>query len=203
MNPAHRFAMPELFAQALDRFDRWLAEALDCGLAEPRAMTLATVSPDGSPAARIVLLRGHDARGFAFYTNSFSVKGQHLAAVPRAALCFHWDPLERQVRCEGAVEQVSSAESDQYWEQRARGSQLGAWASLQSEPLDRPETLAQRVAEVSQKYAGQPVPRPPHWLGYRVVPDRLEFWSGRPSRLHQREVYWREGSHWNHQWLYP
>jgi pyridoxamine 5'-phosphate oxidase len=172
-------------------------------LPEPTAFALATVSADGRPSVRILLLKGVDERGFVFYTNHQSRKGRELLATKRAALCFHWQPLEMQVRVEGVVEVVSDAEADAYFASRARGSQLGAWASLQSERMPTESALDERLAEVEKRYAGQAVPRPPHWSGFRVVPETIEFWKGMPSRLHVRHLYRPDGARWRVERLYP
>ena len=166
-------------------------------------MTLATATPDGAPSARMVLLKGHDARGFVFYTNSQSRKGEELAANPRAALLFHWKSLRRQVRTEGRIAPVDQAEADAYFASRARDSQLGAWASDQSRPLASRDLFERRFAELVARYDGRDVPRPPHWWGYRLVPDRIEFWSDRPHRLHERRLFVREGDAWREGLLYP
>ncbi len=166
-------------------------------------MTLATVDTRGYPSVRTVLLKGLDARGPVFYTNGHSRKGRHLAANPHAALCLFSDPLKEQVSIEGTVEPVSNEEADRYWATRDRLSQLGAWASLQSQPLASRLVLVQRVAAYAAKFAGRAVPRPPHWSGYRVVPARIEYWRARPARLHERVLYERRGSRWVKQWLYP
>jgi pyridoxamine 5'-phosphate oxidase len=190
----------------IDRFQQLLAEAERIPrdiLPEPTAFALATVSPDGRPSVRILLLKGVDVRGFVFYTNHESRKGRELLATKRAALCFHWQPLEMQVRVEGAVEVVTAAEADAYFASRARGSQLGAWASLQSERMPTDSSLDERLAEIERRYAGQPVPRPPHWSGFRVVPETIEFWKGMPSRLHVRHLYRRAGDAWRVERLYP
>ena len=193
MNPIEHFRALLAAAQA---FDRRL-------LPEPTAMTLATVDSQGQPSARLVLLKGVDDRGFVFYTNLRSRKGRELAANPRAALTFHWQPLELQVRIEGNAEQVEDAEADEYFATRERGSQIGAWASDQSEPLAHDADLETRVSEMERRFAGRPVPRPPHWSGFRVIPERLEFWRARPSRLHERRLFEREGSGWRERLLYP
>src|SRR5215213_3211250 len=164
-------------------FEEWFAEARKSEPNEPEAMTVATVGADGQPSARMVLLKAHDPAGFVFYTHEQSAKGQDLAENPRAALLFHWKSLCRQVRIEGAVERVSDAEADAYFATRARDSQLGAWASDQSRPLDRRETFEQRFDQMKRQFEGKDVPRPPHWRGYRVIAERIEFWLDRPHRL--------------------
>nr|WP_153867345.1 MULTISPECIES: pyridoxamine 5'-phosphate oxidase [Myxococcaceae] len=172
---------------------------------DPNAMVVATVGPDGQPSARVVLLKEFDARGFVFYTNYESRKGEELLAHPKAALVLHWAPLERQVRIEGGVEPVSPEEADAYFQSRPRGSQVGAWASAQSRPLKSREELEQRVEALTRQYEGKPIPRPPHWSGFRVVPRRIEFWHARASRLHERLVYARDGvgSPWHTEMLNP
>jgi len=168
-------------------------------------MTLATADAAGRVSARIVLLKGVGADGFRFYTNYESLKGSQLAAHPRAALCFHWKLLgeQVQVRIEGAVSKVSDAESDAYFATRARGSQIGAWASLQSQPVPDRATFERRIAEFDARFAGASVPRPPHWGGYVVRPDRIEFWYGAMHRWHDRVTYVREGDGWRKGMLYP
>ena len=172
-------------------------------LPEPTAFALGTVDATGQPSVRIVLLKDVDARGFVFYTNFESRKGREIMVTRRAALCFHWQLLEEQVRVEGRVEPVSDAEADAYFASRARGSQIGAWASIQSRPMQSASDLDTRVAEMEQKFAGGPVPRPPNWSGFRVAPERIEFWKNMPSRLHVRHLYTRSGDTWKVELLYP
>jgi pyridoxamine 5'-phosphate oxidase len=180
------------------------AEGVDRALLpEPTAMSLATVGEDGQPSLRIVLLKGVDDRGFVFYTNYESRKGRELLAHPRAALCFHWQPLERQIRIEGRAEPVSPEEADAYFATRARLSQIGAWASRQSRPLANDAELEARVREVEERFAGRGVPRPPYWSGFRVRPERIEFWRNRDFRLHERLLYERDGDGWRVQHLFP
>jgi pyridoxamine 5'-phosphate oxidase len=183
-------------ADPFAQFARWFEEALHAQLPEVNAMTLATVGSDGRPAARIVLLKGFDRRGFVFFTNYASRKGRELAARPRAALLFHWVELERQVRIEGSVDTVEAHESDAYYASRPRSSQLGAWASPQSEPIAGRAALEALFTTMETQYsdAGVAVPRPSHWGGYRVDPDTLEFWQGRASRMHDRIRYRRDAA---------
>ena len=187
----------------IELFTRWFDEAVAAAIPEPNAMTLATVDAAGRPTARIVLMKGVDARGVVFHTNYDSRKGRDLAANPRAALLFFWVGLERQVRIDGAAERVSAEDSDAYFAARPRGSQISAWASPQSAPVaDRP-WLEARVAEFEARFASGAVPRPPNWGGMRVVPDRFEFWQGRTSRLHDRLVWSRQGDRWTIERLAP
>ncbi len=170
-------------------FADWMAEATRTEPNDPNAVCLATCTPDGRPSARMVLLKGVDARGFVFYTNLESRKGGELAANPHAALCFHWKTLQRSVRVEGAVEPVSDAEADAYYASRSRGSRIGAWASRQSRPLEGRFALEKAVAEYTLKFGAGEVPRPAHWSGFRVLPARIEFWRDMPFRLHERRVF--------------
>jgi len=185
-------------------FETWLAEARDAEPNDPVAMALATADPAGRPSVRMVLMKGHDDRGFVFYTNLDSRKGEELAANLDAALLFHWKSLRRQVRIEGRAEPVNDAEADAYFASRSRDSQLGAWASDQSRPLDARATFEARYEEVRARFEGGDVPRPPRWSGWRVVPDRIEFWSDRPHRLHERRLFTRgsDGT-WSEGLLYP
>ena len=187
----HPLRRRDLADDPLEQFLRWYQEAQESGLRYPNAMAVATATADGRPSVRMVLLRGVDERGFVFYTNLESRKGRELAENPRAALLFYWEPLERQVRIEGRVELVTSAEADAYFATRPKGSQISAWTSRQSEPIDSREALERRHAEFAERFGSGPVPRPADWGGYRVVPDAYEFWQGRPDRLHDRFRYER------------
>lgn len=191
-------ADPDPIAQ----FGRWFEEALAGGLVEPNAMALATVDVDGRPSVRMVLLKGWDARGFCFYTNTRSRKGEELAGNAACALMFWWDRLHRQVRIEGRAEPVSAAEADAYFASRPHGSRIGAWASPQSRVIVGREVIEAAEREMLARYPGE-VPRPPHWSGYRVVPDSIEFWQGRISRLHDRLRYHREAGGWAMERLAP
>lgn len=204
-HPPSAAAAADPYHTALATFDELLAHAQAAGEPEPTAMTLATVR-DGRPHARIVLLKGADTRGFRFFTNYTSAKAADLDANAWAALCFHWKRLRDgvQVRVEGRVEKLPDADSDAYFATRPRGSQLGAWASLQSQPLPDPARFEQRYAQAQAQYAHGPVPRPSHWGGYLVVPDRIEFWYGAQFRLHERHVYARDAAGvWACGMLYP
>ena len=181
----------------------WLDEAKAAGVPQADAMTLATATADGVPSARMVLLRGLDDRGLVFYTNSESRKGRELQENPRAALVLHWEPLGRQVRVEGPVERVDDEESDAYFASRPLPSRRGAWASDQSRPVDSREELMRRYAETAERFGDGPVPRPPHWYGFRVVPEAIEFWEHGAHRLHDRTRYTRAGYSWIAERLAP
>jgi pyridoxamine 5'-phosphate oxidase len=195
----------DLYAKALVAFAELLEQARVTGDPEPTAMTVATLGKGGRLAARAVLLKAFDERGFVFYTNYESRKGRELLAHPQAALLFHWKTVRDgvQVRIEGKVEPVSDTEADTYFASRPRGSQLGAWASLQSAPLSSREEFDRRYAQFEQQYEGRSVPRPPHWSGFRVVPDAFEFWYGAQFRLHERYVYRLQDGVWTEGMLYP
>lgn len=195
---AERDALPDPIKQ----FGHWFDAAVKSNLALPNAMTLASVTADGRPSARVVLLKGVDAQGFVFFTNYESRKGRELAAHPHACLVFCWKELERQVRVEGAIEKVPAADSDEYFATRPLGSRLGAWASPQSTVLPDRTSLEAKLAEVTLRYGEKP-PRPPNWGGYRVLPETIEFWQGRQDRLHDRLLYTRQGGGWKIERLAP
>ncbi len=185
-------------------FAEWLEDATKSEPNDPNALALATVDPDGMPNVRMVLLKGFDERGFVFYTNFESAKGGEILSAEKAAMCFHWKSLRRQVRIRGPVEQVSDAEADEYYASRPRGSRIGAWASKQSRPLESRFALEKAVAEYTAKYAVGAIPRPAHWSGFRIVPSQIEFWHDRPFRLHDRVVFTRDDQgDWQTKRLYP
>lgn len=184
-------------------FAAWYAEAKAAEINDPDAMALATATPGGAPSVRMVLLKGFGPEGFVFYTNAGSRKGGELAGNPQASLLFHWKSLRRQVRVEGPVEEVSAEEADAYFATRSRDSQLGAWASDQSRPLASRNEFLARIAKVTAKYLVGTVPRPPHWTGFRVRPERIEYWSDRPHRLHERRLFTRTDDGWTEGLLYP
>ena len=184
-------------------FADWFAEARESEPNDPDAMALATATPDGRPSVRMVLLKGHGPDGFTFYTNLDSRKGAELSANTRAALLFHWKSLRRQVRIEGPVSPVGDAEADAYFDTRSRDSQLGAWASWQSRPLDARATFEKRYHEMVRRFDGETVPRPPRWSGFRVTPELFEFWSDRPHRLHERRIFTPADGGWREGLLYP
>jgi pyridoxamine 5'-phosphate oxidase len=190
-------------SEPFELFQNWYADASDKEPNDPNAMALATVGADGRPSVRMVLLKDADPRGFVFYTNYESRKGRQLLETRKAAIVLHWKSLGRQVRAEGAVESVSDAEADAYFHSRAKASQIGAWASQQSRPLESRFELEKRVASFTAKYAIGTVPRPPYWSGFRLLPTYIEFWENKPFRLHDRLVYHRAGEGWTTEKLYP
>ena len=194
---------PDAAPDPIEQFHRWFEEALEANLHEPNAMTLATATPDGKPSARIVLLKDFDERGFVFYTNYEGRKARELEQNPNCSLTFYWGELERQVRVEGRAARVPEAESDAYFDSRPRGSRLGAWASEQSRPVESRQALEDRLKELEEKYEEVEVPRPPFWGGYRVEPQRIEFWQGRENRLHDRLLYTRSNGSWKIERLQP
>ncbi|MFM2100788.1 MAG: pyridoxine/pyridoxamine 5-phosphate oxidase [Pseudomonadota bacterium] len=192
-----------MVADPFSLFEEWYAEARTQELNDPGAMALATTNADGQPSVRMVLLKGHSPDGFIFYTNQESRKAEQIAERPFAALLFHWKSIRRQVRIEGQVHTVDAATADAYFATRGRNSQLGAWASDQSRPLDCRATFEARFAEMTARFAGLDVPRPPHWSGYLIWPNRIEFWQDREHRLHERRLFTRNGDSWDEGMLYP
>lgn len=184
-------------------FDQWFAEARASEINDSNAMTIATADASGQPSARMVLLKGHGPGGFVFYTNQQSRKAGDISENPQAAILFHWKSLRRQIRIEGGLSPVPDSTADQYFATRSRDSQLGAWASEQSRPLDSRETFEARFEEMTKRFAGGDVPRPPHWSGYCLVPARFEFWQDREHRLHERRAFVRAGEEWTEGLLYP
>ncbi len=193
----------DVTSDPIDQFREWFEEALNAGLHEPNAMTLATATPDGRPSARIVLLKGYDECGFTFYTNYEGRKSKELEANPNCTLAFYWGELERQIRIEGRASRVPDEESDVYFASRPRGSQLGAWASEQSHAIENREQLEERLRNLEAEYEGREIPRPAFWGGYRVEPQSVEFWQGRENRLHDRLLYTRFDGGWEIQRLQP
>lgn len=190
--------------EPFERFATWMDKAKDHpSIGEPTAMALASATPDGKPSVRMVLLKAFDTEGFVFYTNLDGRKAQELKENPHAALCFHWEPLGKQFRVEGRVEQVSNEEADAYFASRPRKSRLGAWASLQSRPLKHRRALMGRIIEYTAKFAFKKVPRPQNWSGFRIIPQRIEFWKEGDFRIHKRELYTRTDDGWDYTLLYP
>ena len=192
-----------IYREAIREFQKLFARMGRSGVREPAAVAVATADRLAAPSIRTVLLKGADERGFVFYTNLQSRKGSQLASNPQAALCFYWEPLGRQVIVEGKVERVSDDEADAYWVTRPRQSQIGAWASAQSRPLKSRAVLVVEATRLMRKFSGVPIPRPPHWSGFRVVPERIEFWKRRPFRLHERRLYSKEAGGWKRHILSP
>ncbi|MEJ8473394.1 pyridoxamine 5'-phosphate oxidase [Roseibium algae] len=207
-NPSSKELTNSDFTQAskpFELFDEWLEDAKQSEVNDPNALSLASVDPSGLPNVRMVLLKGFDDRGFVFYTNLESAKGQELLSAGKAAMCFHWKSLRRQVRIRGAIVQVEDSEANEYYQSRARGSRIGAWASKQSRPLESRFALEKEVARYTAKFAIGDIPRPDHWSGVRLVPTSIEFWHDRPFRLHDRVLFTRnsDGDDWSKDRLYP
>lgn len=195
--------VPQTAESPIDQFRKWFTDAQTAKVVEANAMTLSTVDVDGRPSARVVLLKDLTEKGFSFYTNYNSRKGKDIAKNPFAALTFFWPELERQVRIEGKLSKVGKLTSDAYFSSRPRGSQIGAWASPQSEEIPNRELLESRERDYLEKFEGVPIPRPDHWGGYELIPDKVEFWQGRKSRLHDRILYYRENNEWKRKRLAP
>ena len=195
--------MQDLEGNPIELFGKWYDEALDRDDNEPSAVVLATATKEGVPSARVMLLKGFDERGFRVFTNLTGRKGHELLDNPKAALCFYWDKLNRQVRIEGDVERVTGHEADEYFASRSRTSQIGAWASKQSRPMENSDDLQNRVDELTKEFEGGGVPRPPFWDGFRVIPKAIEFWEKRDFRLHKRTVYTKENGGWEIETIYP
>lgn len=190
-------------ADPMALFETWYAEAKEAEINDPDAMSLATATPEGMPSVRMILLKGLGADGFAFYTNKESRKGQQIALNAKAALCFHWKSLRRQVRVEGALTEVEPAQADEYFASRSRQSQVGAWASDQSRPMTDRSVFMDRVQDAEARFKGQDVPRPTHWSGFWLTPVMIEFWLDKPHRMHDRLIYWRDGDSWTTERVYP
>ena len=192
-----------IFSEAIDRLQQWLEQAQSLGLREPQAGTLSTADRDGSVTSRIVLIRQVGPEGLIFFTNSMSTKGQQLESLHRAAICYYWDSCGKQIRVEGAVTRTSSSQNDRYWESRPRESQIASVVSQQSKRLENRQDLETAVNDLQRELEGHPVPRPPHWIGYQLIPDRIEFFTSLPARLHERICFYQTNDGWKQKLLYP